>query len=512
LVSLTISINNIAKQTISYDGSFSATSGTSNLLNSNTFEFITLPNNSLRDIYTNQNQGFRLQGHFNLNNISSALITNVIGNASANPYTFKINYTRDTSVSGINTDYISDIYIDNLTVNPQISLDSTLNTVNEVLYNMGVPSVKKFELNIARTYLNINSQYLFIPGNKIIARIGAINTTSATSHKNITINSGDIVGSGIYSFIYNDIETLTNSYYTSINYTESKFSANNFLSWNENAYNLLNTSGITQNVTHVSNHYCDHNSFNTINNGNNITIIDSNKVNLSAIHVYEISNIALLGSDIENLQINHYNNHTIQIQDKTLMYIDGKFQSNGSQSYPVINNFNYSGVTVTNNYNSGNISYDLSGIVTGNNSGYKFIVFKIYKVSSVSESYLFNNSVYNRILFDGAYYLSIRSILLNIFDSNTVDDIFNSNNNDAIGFCTTTLQQGNYFRMANLKKGFNPIGGNWTVNGGVSTAYSNTNTKPYGCKIENTNGDKGIYISPTALNDDLTLYIGLINA
>ena len=63
----------------------------------------------------------------------------------------------------------------------------------------------------------------------------------------------------------------------------------------------------------------------------------------------------------------------------------------------------------------------------------------------------------------------------------------------------------------NLKQSFNPIGGNWIENGGISMCYNSSLSKSYGCKVENVNGDLGIYISYSAINDDLTLFIGIKN-
>ena len=59
---------------------------------------------------------------------------------------------------------------------------------------------------------------------------------------------------------------------------------------------------------------------------------------------------------------------------------------------------------------------------------------------------------------------------------------------------------------------FNPIGGNWLENGGNNTGYNGSLVTSYGCKVENSStNDLGIYLSYTALNDDLTLFIGVKN-
>ena len=130
------------------------------------------------------------------------------------------------------------------------------------------------------------------------------------------------------------------------------------------------------------------------------------------------------------------------------MYIDGLFQGNSSINYPNISSYSYNPVNITNNYSSGNISYDLSGNNTGaNNNGYKFIVFKITKNpnnAATNGSYIFNNNVYNVLTNnDGYKYLSGKS-LLSDFSVNTLNNLFDRNNNDAIGFVKVSLASNNF--------------------------------------------------------------------
>ena len=62
LVTLSVSVDNINNQIISFDGSFNANNGNINNLNGSTFNYMELPNNSLLDIYSNEgnnnNKGF----------------------------------------------------------------------------------------------------------------------------------------------------------------------------------------------------------------------------------------------------------------------------------------------------------------------------------------------------------------------------------------------------------------------------------------------------------------------
>ena len=514
LVSINVNIDNVLKQSITFDGSFSKTQANETKYNGNNFNFISLPNNSLQDIYINDvtNQGFRLKGSFKLETIANNDIITAIGSASTNPYNIKFDYLRDASINGVNSSNTYEVYIDNLTNSPSIGFDYNAIEVLSVLYNMGIPSIESFKLIFERTYYTINSQYLYIAAtdNNKIASINVISNTSANGVQNINLINSNIVSSGNYSFLYNTIQSLTSNYYTNINYTSRINIDNSNLNWTESVYNLYNI--VTSDVELNTNHYCDYNSFNT----SNSKIVGS-KIDLTYINVYEIDNISSLGTTINGLNIVHYNNHNNVIKDHTLMYVDGLFQGNSSVNYPIISSYSYNPLTITNNYSAGNISYDLSGNNTGaNNNGYKFIVFKINKNpnnAATNGSYIFNNNVYNVLTNnDGYKYLSIKSLLTNFFSVNTLNNLFDKNNNDAIGFVRVSLVGNNFKRIGNLKQSFNPVGGIWNQNGGTDTNYNNTLTKAYGAKVEySSNNDFGVYIDYSALNDDLTLFIGLKN-
>ena len=514
LVSINVSINNVLKQSITFDGSFSRTQANETKHNGNNYSFISLPNNSLQDIYENDliNHGFRLKGSFKLETIANNDVSNAIGNASINPYNIKFDYLRDASINGVNSSNSYEVYIDNLTNSPSIGFDYNAIEVLSVLYNMGIPSIESFKLMFERSYNTINSEYLYIAAtdNNKIASINVINNTTASEVQNINLNNNNIVSSGNYNFLNNNIRTLTSNYYDNINYTSKINIDNSNLNWTETVYNLYNI--VTSNVELNTNHYCDYNSFDT----SNSKIVNS-KLDLSYINVYEIDNISSLGTSINGLNIVRYTNHNNVIKDHTLMYIDGLFQGNSSVNYPNISSYSYSPLTVTNNYSAGNISYDLSGISTGaNNNGYKFIVFKITKNpnnAASNGSYIFNNNLYNVLTNnDGYKYLSIKSLLSDFFSVNTLNNLFDKNNNDAIGFVTVSLVDNNFKRIGNLKLRFNPVGGIWNQNGGTDTNYNNTLVKAYGAKVEySSNNDFGVYIDYSVLNDDLTLFIGLKN-
>ena len=513
LVSLSVSVNNILKQKISFDGSFSSTNGNINDYNSNNFDYIELGTSpSLQDIYDGDinNRGFRLKGIFKLNNILNSQILSAFGDPSTNSYILDLSYNRHDDVNNSNNEDIRyNIYIDELFQGPTINNNSTNSNVIEVVYNFGIPSVSTFKLDFDRTYNNINSQYNYIPGNNKIASINSITNTSLTSSKYITINPNDISSSGIYNFNNSIINTKTNNYYQSINYTTSLLNNNNNLSWNEYAYSLISINGSLFSQQHNTNHYCDYNSFNKSNNK-----ITTSKINLSTISVCEISNIELIGSNLGGLELLNYTNHSNQVLDHTLLYIDGRFQVNNNQIYPNIQDFSYNGVTINNDFSAGNIGYTLDGIrVDSGNTGYKWVAFKIFKHSSLSNTYVFNGNNYPVQQNDESVkYLDITAILLNnnLFDSTTINNMFNNTSDEVLGFARVTRTD-NAILTGNLKQTFIATGGNWNINGSPSTiSYNNSLQLKYGAKVIDIN-TTGLYLDFTAILDDLTLFIGLKN-
>ena len=507
LVTINLSINNVVKHIINYGGfntnpnlnpnlnpyNYSKTDNGSVFILDNT-------NTNIEDIYADtSNAGFRLKGYLLLKDIiTNTNIINYFGNPSTNPYIMEFNYIRSTSVSTSNSSYNTyNIYIDELNGNPNISNINNSILIQEVIYNMSVASVKYFKLALARTYSNINSIYKYIVGNRIIADFSSTNTivTSFTRADIILAQSG-INTNGIYNYdlCYNI------AYYQQVK---------NYYSFNlsEKVYNL--NGNISSNISLASKPFCDYNSFNKSNN-----IIDSNKLNLNTLHIYEISNIELIGSNLNNIILKHYNNHNNLILPCTLLYIDSYF-NNVFGTYPNSNDFSYNNNSNLNiSYNTyGNISYDLDGTIMNNNQGYKWIVFKIFKNNDVSNSYLFNNISYLiSITSDGnnISYLPLKTMLkdTNLFLHSIVDKIFDITDNTALmfGHATTINSDKRYF---NIKQNFNGLGGIWTENSTSNNISYNitANSKIFGSNVYAI----GIYCPINNLKNDLTIYIGLKN-
>ena len=528
LVTINVYVDDVSKQTIIYDNSF----GRSNVINNYSHSYFV--NNTLRigDAieFQPKKKGFRLKGSLNLNHITdSDSIKDKIGVPRSTPYKLTFEYLRHIDVNGINSTTDHNIYIDDFSSIPVINTIDNSNVVTQLAYNMGIPSVQTFNLKMERNYNGINSEHLYILPSKKISKINRINNTSASVEKIISLNNkADIASNGSYYYNYNDFDNATNDYYKNLNYTNSLLTNNYNLSWNEIVYNLYSTyktDGNTFTISHVTNHFCDYNSFDLSNQK-----INNSKLNLTLINVYEIDNINELGNNINNLTISRYTDHDNLVKDSTLLYIDGKFRSNTTSIYPDLNSYNYNGMNINNIYSTGNISYDLSGISTGiNNNGYKFIVFKINKNPNDNTShgsYIFNDTIYNVIDPGGGVpkYLNIGDVLFELFESHIIDALFEESNLSTIGFVKVT-RTNTGTRFGNLNKNFNPTGGAWIENGAINTSIttpsyyntlegnyiitgSNNVSYSFGCKVLDGN-NKGIQISYNSIDDDLTLFIGI---
>ena len=166
----------------------------------------------------------------------------------------KYEYLRDSKVSGNNTSFNNEIYIDNLSPSPNITSNTIVVSVTNVQYLMGIPSVRTFSIRFTRNYININSIYEYIPGNRKIGRIENIQNTSFT-RSDIYIEQSEIATTGTY----NKDEDFVNKKYTS-----STISSNSLINQDftiqEKIYSLKDTTSISNNIN--VNHYCDLNSFN----------------------------------------------------------------------------------------------------------------------------------------------------------------------------------------------------------------------------------------------------------
>ena len=510
LIQLDCRVNNSLKQTITFNGFNTTNNNNGSALrtnsNSNTFSYFNLPTQS--DIYTsNIKKGYRLFGSFSLNDIASNEIS-AIGAAQSTKHVINYKYTRHADVNNTaNNDISHNIYIDTLANDP-ISVDpSNTPIVTSVIYTMGIPSVKTFDISMNRTYKHINSEFQYLPGNLIIANIQNIESTNKTTSNNIVLDRALINTSGEYLFLFTDIYTQTGNHYKNIYYnTEINNENGTSLNINENVISLRKTN--SQNSTVTVEHFFDKDSYNSVGSS-----LISNKLIASIYEISDANELAKLNSDVGDIGITQYNNHETKIQDWTILYLGGKFRTNANKTYPNINNYQYNGVNSivhgSGQYSSGTKAYELNG-TTESVSGYKWIAFSLnknnngYSMMGVQMNILTNG--------DGNKYINLYSALSNFFNQTTIGDLFDDSNTNAIGFCRATKIGTTNTIIGSFKQPWGPTGQNWTVNGTGVKSYTDISTSmSYGSIVEDSSTNKGIYINKTAINDDLKIFIGLKN-
>lgn len=525
LIYITVSVNGSEKQRLTFDGFYPGASDYDGSCNSTGTSSAFFNNPSQVDQYVNNGtqQGFRLNGSFSLKDIANNNIQTEIGSASLTPYSVNVTFTRNTSKVGgtATTSKTTNVYVDNLSANPSRSAFTNTSEVKTVVYNMGIPNVATFNIDITRTYSNINSVYGYIRGDRLLVNFGNISNVSGSSGGNIYINQNSINTStpGEYSYGTSDfISSLDYSDGTATNGTlyhnTSRTSTSGFnATFTETVYSLKGTSTASNSETLT--HFCDKNSF----NGNGSSL--SSKLTLTDIYEVDGTDISNLGSDLRSLTANSYTNHSTKVEDHTLLYINGLFRTNAGFTYPNTSNYVWNNVSITNNtYNAGSSGINLSGGTTG--TLYKWIAFKFNKIStsggsSSSGQYSFNGTTYS-VLKDGNgwKYLSLKSMLVDkgLFNSSTMSKIVTSSD-DVVGILKATKSGTTTTVIGNTKQGYSTTQF-WIGNGTIQTSYSNmvdsnnADANKWSSYVSN-GSDYGFYVDPTAINDDLVLYVGLKN-
>ena len=335
-----------------------------------------------------------------------------------------------------NNSYDLSFVLDDLSLVPSMLYDNNIH-INDLIYCMGIPSVKSFNIDMSRTYIDINSNTMLLEknglnNNSIISKINE--TKSLTSiNKNNIINvllEQDLINeTGLYQF--NDISNIleNSGYFNNLTYQQSILTTDYSLNWIEkveNLYTKLSTPSIDINydISLNTNHYCDKNSFDS-----NLSTCN---LNLNNMDIYEVTDIsALFKTPISDLCYNtlfeKYDDHTKKVKEHTLLYINNKFQNVNTQPYPNISDFSYNNLTndiSKNLYDSSNQQYDFNGDLSDN--GFKWIAIKLEKyynsnVTPTEYGYKFNNILYKIIDLS----LNIQNILNDI---NIIYNFYDYNN------------------------------------------------------------------------------------
>ena len=525
LIFITASVDGTEKQRLTFDGFYPSGNDYDGSCNSTGTSSAFFNNPSQVDQYVNNGnkQGYRLNGTFSLKDIANNSVQTEIGSPSSTPYSVNVTFTRNTSKVGgsANTSRTTNIYVDNLSSNPSRSAFTNTSEVKTVVYNMGIPSVATFNIDLTRTYSNINSQYGYIRGDKKLVTFSTISNVSGSAGGTIYINQNsiDTTTPGQYSYgTSNFISSLDYSDGTASNGTlyhnSSRTSTSGFnATFTETFYSLKTSSSSSNSVT--LDHFCDKNSFNG--NGSGL----SSKLNLTDIYQVDGTDISNLGSDLRSLTANNYTSHSTKVEDHTLLYINTKFRTNAGFTYPNTSNYVWDNVSITNNtYSAGSSGINLSGGTTG--TLYKWIAFKFNKLNTSggttsSGQYSFNGTTYS-VLKDGNgwKYLSLKSMLVDkgLFNSSTMSKIVTSSN-DVVGILKASKSSNNSTVIGNTKQGYSTTQF-WIGNGTIQTTYSNmvdpnnADANKWSSYVSN-GSDYGFYVDPTAINDDLVLYVGLKN-
>ena len=512
LIQVKAYVDDDLKQTISYQG-FTPTDGTKSGTSTITTSLTGInyfDSNEQGDIHFNnaQQQGFRLYGKFRILTISNNNIEAAVGNPSNTPYTLKLEYLRDTAnIDGTAlTTTTSNIYVDELTNNPSISQQTETAIVTSVVWTMGIPSVQKYKIDCTRTYTDVNSQYKFIRGDRKLSSVNSVSNSSNSSNGTgfssgiIYIDNAAIANTGEYTYDESQFSTANNSKLHNLHYTGSRDSNDSSVILNETIYSLK-SNGINNNMNVGVNHHFDKDSYNGM--GNSL----STKLSLVDIHELATTTIAKLNDDLGGLVIDAYNTHTVVPKNWTLLYYNGVFKASG---YPDVTSYEWNGLTGDYTYNYGLSGLSINGTEEITGTRYKWIVFKLNKLSS--SQYRMNNKYYNLKDTGGIKYLSVTEMLSNsgLFTSSSINNLFNSNNTDVIGFSrvTKTINGSNLPYIGNLKIDFSPTGGNWTLNGSAQTGYASSVTQSNGARVF-SGTEYGFYLSPASVNDDLTMFIGI---
>jgi hypothetical protein len=464
---------------------------------------------------TNANVGFRLNGRITINGIEKQNCNTLIGGAQTNPHILRYELTRSdvvVSTGNMSSSRDYELYIDELSGAPTITSNTSNVEVTDVKYTMGIASVKTMTINIDRTYGNCNSTNKFIVGNRIVGSIDAISKTNF-SQQNKLLSSSDINNVGEYTHNI----SKTGAIYSTNGFTNG---INNSLTVSTSAYNLKSTNNgasvnlqsptLTSNQTTL-NHFYDRLSYanDTSSTSEFVLTTTINSITKNKISQIDTSTINNLGSNIGSITSTDYINHITAVNDCTLLYIGGKFQSNLTFTYPDTSQINYDNVQNVTQYTHGAISYALDGTTAGSGTKYKWICLNAFQ--NVGGKYNILGTDISIESSDGVNYIDLNTVLSNYFGTTVRDAIFSSSNVGAVCFVTSTkvgttnkvmaTPQGGHSKSSPwYNEGTGTIGWNDIINTGAT--YNK-----YKCKVSTY----GISVDNTALNDDLQIFIGVKN-
>lgn len=523
IVDINVYVDSVHKQNVKFNG-YNATTSASNFNNLNNkrilpniFYFIS-DTTSQDDMFNNttisnyrDKMGFRLKGNVVMSEMKiSDIRSSVSSNGRDSPFKIKYEYIRKGKLYQNNTDVVTsnsfDLFIDNLNIDPSLPINlrklPTINVEN-IIYCMGIPTVHKFSVifdttqqNSSRTYKNINSSFGFMRGDLKIGDIQIIGDTthlhsSKTGVKQITLrNNGLIkkVSNQEYNLSDTNFSSDITSYFKNFQYTQNNYSTINNIKIKEKIYSLRTSdNGITQTDVNLdTKHYCDYISFN-----NFTTSYPSVKITDT---IVEIDNIDKFSSNIGSITLSIYY-HTNLVKDSTLLFINGQFQTNNRQNYPITSNYLFHNKSLLNSGYTSSMAtkaYSLDGTSVSQSKKYKWIGFKLTS-SNITLDSTTNIS-----------YVNINNILRKYFNGTTFDKL-KINDDNVIGFIKVENNIGN------LSGNYNTLSP-WD---GISSSTSLTdlfNNPNKGTIYRQTGTSWGPVVNPSNTSNGIFIFIGLNNS
>ena len=369
---------------------------------------------------------------------------------------------------------------------------------------MGIPTVHKFTVtfdttqqNSSRTYKNINSIFGFMRGDRKIGDIQIIGDTtplhnSNTGLKQIKLRNNVLIKKSSnqeYNLSETNFSSDITSYFKNFQYTQNNYSTTNNIKIKERIYSLRthdNGIAISPDVLINTQHYCDYNSFNSFTNSNPSVKINEN--------IVEINTITDLNSNIGNIQISNYS-HEDLVKNHTLLFINGKFQTNQKQSYPIVGSYLYQSMTLENTGYTSSMAtsaYDVNGNSNSSEKKYKWIGFKLTS---------------SNITLDSATsisFVNINSILRKYFTGSTFDKLKNTTDTDVIGFIKVQNSVGNLSRNYNTLSPWDGISSATSL----ANIFDNSNK---GANYNKSSNEWGPVVNPSNTLNGIFIFIGLNN-
>ena len=435
---------------------------------------------SSHDMYLDDvnKKGFRRIYKFKFNKIDLS--------ASSVPYKYKFTCTKDSVT--ISNEYI--IFVDQNLPEPQLGGNFNSPRFHETYkYCCGIKSIEKF--NILHNTNNmfdisyIHSNLKAVPDHSKLVDIylddsGSIfnlHSKKVRYNRNTTQSTYNtyIVPHASFSDLSNNDEN-----WDDVEYSIKGYFYKDNINVIYKMYNLTSYDGKIQQKTIQPNYHCDYNSFDVSNNK-----ITSPKTP----SFYEISNNVM--SDMSTNMYSIFNNlleytdHTKKIQDNTLLYYKGEFQTPTTTTWLSMNGVN----DHTGDYprDISNISYDLLGVKETNGNYFKWIAFKYDTNSYVQKNTSSKQSYFDlSTLLSSKFNATKRTKILNLLKVNTNIDDDQWENQNIIGLIIKQIGANWICGNIRLMYQTNTI---WSVLNANKSLNNILTDVDHGCKIYDPNNE-----------------------